>query len=234
MPSFDEWLIRELQTRGFYTGAQDGAAGRKLYEALQAFQQSKGLKSSGLADAATVRALQGRPDASLHPGAVSPEPVWIREARRFMGLKEIAGSASNSTILGWAKKLGGWIANAYTNDDIPWCGLFVANVIATTLPNEGLPANPLSALAWGKFGRWCNPGLGAILVFTRKGGGHVGFYVGEDDQVFYVLGGNQSNSVSITKIDKSRLYASRWPATGGDAGTRVRMSAAGVVSKDEA
>lgn len=230
--SFDEWLIRELTTRGFYTGQADGAAGRKLHGALEAFQAASGLKVSGLADPATVSALKGA--KSIKPAQVLPtEPVWLREARRFMGLREIAGSASNSTIMGWAKKLGGWVANVYKNDDIPWCGLFVANIVATTLPKESLPANPLSALAWTKFGRWCNPGVGAIMIFTRQGGGHVGFYVGEDDQVFYILGGNQSNSVSITKVDKSRFSAARWPLTGGDAGQRVRMSVAGVVSRDE-
>jgi len=49
--------------------------------------------------------------------------------------------------------------------------------------------------------------LGDILVFSRKGGGHVGFYVAEDATAYHVLGGNQSDSVSITRIAKSRLYS---------------------------
>ncbi|MDR9811400.1 TIGR02594 family protein [Rhizobium hidalgonense] len=111
----------------------------------------------------------------------------MREARRFMGLKEIAGAASNPTILGWAKRLGGWIASFYTNDDTPWCGLFIGNLISTTLPQEKLPSNPLGALEWGKFGQSMTaPALGAILVFQRPGGGHVGLYAGEADENYIV------------------------------------------------
>ncbi len=45
---------------------------------------------------------------------------------------------------------------------------------------------------------------------------HVGLYAGEDDTHYNVLGGNQSNSVSVARIEKSRLVAIRWPKTGGE------------------
>ena len=55
------------------------------------------------------------------------------------------------------------------------------------------------------------------MVFWRKslasGLGHVGFYAGEDDQAFRIVGGNQSDSVSVAWINKSRLVGARWPAT---------------------
>ena len=35
----------------------------------------------------------------------------------------------------------------------------------------------------------------------------------EDDTHFFVLGGNQSDAVTIARIAKSRLLGARWPAT---------------------
>ena len=43
--------------------------------------------------------------------------------------------------------------------------------------------------------------------------GHVGFAAGQDDTHFYMLGGNQSDAVTIARIAKSRLLGARWPAT---------------------
>ena len=63
-----------------------------------------------------------------------------------------------------------------------------------------------------------------MLVFERDGGGHVGFYVGEDGTHYHVLGGNQDDAVSIAKIAKSRLVASRWPKGVPVIGGPVRLS----------
>jgi uncharacterized protein (TIGR02594 family) len=135
---------------------------------------------------------------------------WFEEAKRLQGLKEIRGRRSNSTIMQWARDIGGWIKNFYKNDDIPWCGLFVAHcMMAHNIPVT--IKNPLSARAWNKFGFKCEPCLGAVMVFSRKGGGHVGFYVSEDKTYYHILGGNQSNSVNVTKIRKNRFLGARWP-----------------------
>ena len=53
----------------------------------------------------------------------------------------------------------------------------------------------------------------AVLIFSRGSGGHVGFAIGQDDAHFYVLGGNQSDAVTIARVAKSRLLGARWPAT---------------------
>lgn len=138
------------------------------------------------------------------------ELPWIVTAEALMYTQEISGSKSNPVILSWAKQIGGFIATYYKDDDIPWCGLFVAwcmhiNEISITIKN------PLSALEWSKFGTKIDPCYGAIMVFTRTGGGHVGFYVSEDSESYHILGGNQSNMVNITKVAKSRFHSARWP-----------------------
>jgi cell wall-associated NlpC family hydrolase len=79
--------------------------------------------------------------------------------------------------------------------------------------------------------------LGDVLVFKRQGGGHVGLYVGEDKDAYHVLGGNQSDSVSITRILKDRLHAARrctWKTAQPANVRRVFLSGSGAVSQNEA
>jgi len=99
----------------------------------------------------------------------------------------------------------------------PWCGDFVETRIRVALPDEpllgALGATPCWAHNWLLFGREEQPIIGAGLVFSRGSSGHVGFAIGKDDAHFYVLGGNQSDAVTIARIAKSRLLSARWPAT---------------------
>jgi len=75
---------------------------------------------------------------------------------------------------------------------------------------------------------------GAVLVFERPGGGHVGFYVGEDATAYHVLGGNQGDAVTIARIAKDRCIARRWPAGRPVIGKPVQMAARKPISTDEA
>jgi uncharacterized protein (TIGR02594 family) len=75
-------------------------------------------------------------------------------------------------------------------------------------------AAPLSALAWASWGQKLNaPTPGTVLVYSRAGGGHVTLYESEDETYYYYCrGGNQSDSINVTKIAKSRaIKAIRWP-----------------------
>ena len=141
--------------------------------------------------------------------------AWVAVARDLIGVHEGIGPAVNPVIIDWARQEGGWVERFYQDDEIPWCGLFVGHCLQSA-GIEG-PKNPLSALAWADWGQalaldhLC---VGAVLVFKRTGGGHVGFYVGEDPdgQALHVLGGNQADQVSVTRIQRARLFAARWPA----------------------
>lgn len=135
-------------------------------------------------------------------------PKMLVEALKLYGVLEVPGSGDSATIMGWAKELG--IRSIYTADSIPWCGLFAA-IVAKRAGKE-VVKDPLWALNWGTFGKLTKtPELGDILTFKREGGGHVALYVGEDDTAYHCLGGNQSDSVCITRIAKSRLYQARTP-----------------------
>jgi uncharacterized protein (TIGR02594 family) len=138
-------------------------------------------------------------------------PRTISEALKEYGTLEAPGDANNPQIIGWARQVGGSVAETFKADSIPWCGLFVALICQRA--GKALPANPLWALNWKQFGVSVGqPQLGDVLIFIRPGGGHVGFYVGEDQTAYHVLGGNQSDAVTIARVAKSRLHAVRRPA----------------------
>jgi uncharacterized protein (TIGR02594 family) len=144
-----------------------------------------------------------------------PGPKMLVEALKHYGTLEHRGKDNNPDITAWASEIGGSVAKVYVADEIPWCGLFIA-VVAKRADKE-VVKDPLWALNWGTFGQAVNDAmLGDVLVFIRRTAsgakaGHVGLYVGHDKTSFHVLGGNQSDSVCITRIAKNRLYAIRRP-----------------------
>jgi uncharacterized protein (TIGR02594 family) len=142
-------------------------------------------------------------------------PKMLKEALSHFGTLEHKGTGNNPSIIKWAKEVGGKIDDVYKADSIPWCGLFMAVVAKRS--GYTLPKDPLWALNWGTFGKKQDVAmLGDTLTFIRKTStgataGHVALYVGEDIDAFHILGGNQSDAVTITRINKSRLYAIRRP-----------------------
>jgi len=160
-----------------------------------------------------------------------PGPKMLLEALKLVGTKEKTGAENNPEILAWAKECD---LKAYNADEIPWCGLFAA-VIAKRA-GKTVPWQPLWARNWASFGSLCEPELGAVLVFSRGTSGHVGLYVGEDRECFHVLGGNQSDAVGFTRIERGRLIASRAEyKTAKPANVRkIILTAAGTVSTNEA
>lgn len=140
------------------------------------------------------------------------EPAWLTVARSQVGVREIPGARHNPTIMGWIRALGRRLGVTVNDDETPWCGTFAA----WCMVQAGLEPPPIAVRAseWGRWGReLLGPRKGCVLVFTRRGGGHVGFYIGEDRTHYHVLGGNQSNAVNIMRLEKSRLAGGgmRWP-----------------------
>jgi uncharacterized protein (TIGR02594 family) len=140
---------------------------------------------------------------------MTPLPPWYLIAQDHLGVREIPGKTNNPVIMAWATKIGGWIRSFYKEDSIPWCALFVNAMLSECgLTGSGSLA-ARSFETWGQ--RLTTPVVGAIAVFARKGGGHVGFYVGEKADAIRVLGGNQSDAVTETWIARDRLLGYRWP-----------------------
>ncbi|MEJ0017110.1 MAG: TIGR02594 family protein [Acetobacteraceae bacterium] len=195
----------------------------------------------GVVGPQTAQALFGAqapaPAAAVAPGAGagSPVVVWFEEAKRLVGVEEDLGAGSNVEILDWARGLH----IPYSGDDVPWCGLFVAHCIGSTLPGEPLPKHPLGARQWEHFGEETTPRLGAVMVFWRdtlaSGLGHVGFYNGERDDAYQILGGNQGDKVSLVWVGKNRFRSARWPVTAASISTgAVERASDGSLSTKEA
>jgi uncharacterized protein (TIGR02594 family) len=139
------------------------------------------------------------------------EPLWLSVARAFEGLAEIPGRESNPVILRWARDLGA--PEYFNNDDIAWCALFANRLaLACQFPLSGTGYELLRARSFAFWGRVLPvPALGAWMVFSRPEGAHVGLYLGERAEAYYILGGNTANAVGAAWIAKGRLVATRWP-----------------------
>lgn len=156
------------------------------------------------------------------------ELTWIGAGRALIGtLENTSKSVHNSVIIDMWEQIEkysntnlNWLFKSMTanlrgkNDEVPWCGGFVGYCLAKA--DRYIVANPFRASAWGspkEMTQLTKPCYGCIVTFTRSGGGHVGFVVGVDKTGnLMVLGGNQSNKVSIAPFAVSRATGFYFPS----------------------
>jgi len=127
------------------------------------------------------------------------------------GVTEITGSAHNERILQYAKESG---FNSVIDDETSWCSIFM-NWVAVKCGTER--SYKLTARSWLEVGNDVfgieRPGDVVILWREKPSSwkGHVGFFVSysEDKRWVYLLGGNQSNKVTISKYSTSRILGIR-------------------------
>lgn len=221
----DDWtdFVRRTQERlaahGYDPGPVDGKRGNKTDAALVKFKKARGLRARPYIGPLTVTALEAPardPETTQDATANgADEPHWMPVARSYLGLREIPGPRHESRIVSMWKAIG---ATWFNDDETPWCGAFVGAVLKESgfaiLPAGDAPR----ARAWMTWGRkLIGPAVGAVVVFWRGSpdgaSGHVGFVVGRDEaNRLMVLGGNQSNAVTIDPFDRARVLAYRWPA----------------------
>lgn len=135
------------------------------------------------------------------------EPAWLTIARGYLGVREIPGKETAPTIARWLKGLRAW----WSDDETPWCGVFAAAIMQQA--GYERPKAWYRAKSWLDYGTPLQkPERGCIVVYDRKGGGHVGFVTAKDQAGrIYTLGGNQGNAVSEVPFDPSRILGFRWP-----------------------
>lgn len=141
---------------------------------------------------------------------VRGEPAWLKLARAEIGVKEVVGPQHNPTVLGYFRDAG---FPEIDNDETAWCAGFANAMLERSgyAGSKSLAAR--SFLTWGK--EITKPYPGCIAVFSRgdprSWEGHIGFFVSQDGDKVNVLGGNQSNQVSIAPQSKGRLLGYREP-----------------------
>lgn len=235
---FERQLLSTLQTRladlGYYKGKIDGVYGPLTSYALIDFKKNNGYLARDYPGILTLSKLFSS-EAVRKPQVTGTDtdPAWMVEAKSLIGTDEWAGNANNPVIMNWAKDLDQW----YPADSVAWCGLFVAHCMAVGAPDEPQDFNRLGAREWTKFGEKKDPMYGAIGVFWRVSPnswqGHVGFLVGQDSSTYHILGGNQSDSVNVTRISKNRLLEFRGPK-GWEGDRNLKSVTTGDLSRNEA
>ena len=136
------------------------------------------------------------------------KPRWLVVALDDRDIAEVEGPKSNGKIMSWVRDLAvPWITQFFKDDAVPWCALFMDHCLQKA---EVAFLKTLAAADYMKYGvPLAAPALGCILTFSRPGGNHVAFYLGEDAESYCVWGGNQSNKVGMTWIAKARCTSIR-------------------------
>lgn len=126
---------------------------------------------------------------------------WMAEAEKHIGLQEIKGGKHHPEILQmWRDIKRGGIKD----DETPWCAAFVGAMLERVGIRSTRFESARSYLDWGV--TLAHPCYGCIVVFSRAGGGHVGFCVGRDKAGnLMILGGNQSDGVNIKSFPIDRV-----------------------------
>lgn len=154
-------------------------------------------------------------------GLLSNAPSWLKIARDEIGVSEIKGIENNNpTILAYhaATTLS---APLCKRDETPWCSSFVNWVMNKAGYSTTRNASARSWMNWGKEIK--EPREGAITIIYRSprkadrrmtsSGNHVAFFISQTPTHLYLLGGNQSDKVKVSKFLKS-AYSTimyRWP-----------------------
>lgn len=140
------------------------------------------------------------------PGSQFP---WFAIAYAEVGTREVVGSGDHPRIVEYLQSTT-LKAPHSANDETPWCSAF-ANWCVEQAGYAGTDsAWARSWLNWGR--RTDAPVAGCITVFERDvSSGHVAFFVSRTGERIEVLGGNQSDAVSIAGYPVQRLLGYRVP-----------------------
>lgn len=139
-------------------------------------------------------------------------------AKTYLGTEEVEGQDSNAAIVAMLREIAPWASG----DEVPWCAAFVAHVARLL----GLPrSKSLRARSWLAIGR---PVAlteaevhGEDVVILKRGRGkqpgpevidapgHVGFFAGHTPGEVHVLGGNQSDAVTVQRYPSADVLGVR-------------------------
>lgn len=203
-------IQRALLARGYDLGpaGADGDAGPKTIAAVTAFQRAAGLVADGIAGPLTQKAL-GSVDVT-EKKAERDRPGWLALAADMLGVKEGPGAANNAQVVKLFADAG---FPGIKTDSTAWCAAYV-NAMLERAGHRG--SRSLAARSFENWGVGLKePALGCIATKKRAGSswqGHTGFVVGANKEQVFLLGGNQSDQVSVAAFKRSEIVAFRWPA----------------------
>jgi uncharacterized protein (TIGR02594 family) len=132
------------------------------------------------------------------------ETPWMDAAGNYLGTRE-TGNNRGTLIDQWNLANGGRLGD-------PWCATFVNHALGQSGVQGTGSASSQSFRNWGVDAG--GPVTGSIVVFKwpNQPGGHVGFVQSVNaNGTINVLGGNQSNSVSVATFSTAHVVGYRLP-----------------------
>ncbi len=130
-------------------------------------------------------------------------------AQSYIGTTEGPGTEDNPAIMAMYASVGhDWVEH----DSVAWCAAFVGHCLEKAGLRSTRRLNARSYLDWGIPVDLAEAQEGDIVVFSlgsKSWQGHVGFFVKTVSAMIEVLGGNQSDAVTIQRYAKSRLLGVR-------------------------
>ncbi len=137
------------------------------------------------------------------------EAPWMDVANGEQGVTEVSGSKSNPRVIEYHD-----VTSLSADDDATsWCASFASWVLSKAGYRSPRTAWARDFEGYGT--KITSPKYGCLMGFERNGVGgdsHIAFYTGEEDRDnYYVLGGNQDNTVKIKGYLKKDLIYMRWP-----------------------
>lgn len=144
------------------------------------------------------------------PSTPQDQPAWLAPAWAELGQHEFPDTPANPHI----RDL---YADAHhpeiASDEVAWCAAYVSACLERANIRSARTLLARDYLTWGA--PLDAPRPGAIAVLSRDpdpNAGHVAFLIGQTADQLILLGGNQSNAVTVQAFPKSRLLSLRWPA----------------------
>ena len=140
------------------------------------------------------------------PAPVTKEPAWIAWARQQLGQKEVPGPADNPVIAAWYHLTT--LDPSMWHDATAWCAVFV---------NAGFMLNNIKTIRSARAVDWLGWGVpvvepkkGDIAIFDFGGGDHhVAYVLAYQGDFVQVIGGNQSDTVTIASYPASSVMGYR-------------------------
>lgn len=157
------------------------------------------------------------------PITVLEVPLWVRVALAEIGVVEDTRPGKSLA------RIEDYHAVTYAGrapDDVSWCSSYLCYAFETA----GIKSTKSkTAASWATWGVAVTPRQFAVCVFGKKdkdagGSGHVGICLGISGTELYLLGGNQTNKVSIATRKTADVVAWRWPYSAAEV---VRQSGVG-------
>jgi len=143
------------------------------------------------------------------PVSGNGEPPWLAWARSKLGIHEVPGAGDNPEIVSWFRFTT--LAREFWHDATAWCSVFVNAAFGLNGIKGCGSARAVDWNGWGK--KVVTPYPGCVTVFQwADGSHHVALFLKRENGRVQVLGGNQSNAVTITWFPEASVMGYRAPA----------------------